>query len=153
MAQLFSLGDFRTTDFMIRHFPTLRGWIAFLLAVFAALLFPAICPPSYVQSGVGTFLAEPVRPAAWIVGAVLILVCALASAEAFRRGTFPDRIFAVIAVLLTVALMVEYFRLFGLTVHKSPNTALEPTPITLCCLRFGFPVGGSHRRRGSAFGR
>ena len=34
-----------------------------------------------------------------------------------------------------------------------PNTALEPTPITPGSFRFGFPVGGSHRRRGSAFGR
>ena len=35
----------------------------------------------------------------------------------------------------------------------SPNTALEPTPITPVRSRFGFLVGGSHRRRGSAFGR
>ena len=34
-----------------------------------------------------------------------------------------------------------------------PNTALEPTPITPGSFRFGFLVGGSHRRRGSAFGR
>ena len=34
-----------------------------------------------------------------------------------------------------------------------PNTALEPTPVTPGSFRFGFPVGGSHRRRGSAFGR
>ena len=35
----------------------------------------------------------------------------------------------------------------------TPNTALEPTPLTPVNLRFGFLVGGSHRRRGSAFGR
>ena len=34
-----------------------------------------------------------------------------------------------------------------------PNTALEPTPITPGSYRFGFPVGESHLRRGSAFGR
>jgi hypothetical protein len=34
-----------------------------------------------------------------------------------------------------------------------PNTALAPTPVTPVSFRFGFPVGGSHRRRGSAFGR
>jgi hypothetical protein len=34
-----------------------------------------------------------------------------------------------------------------------PNTALEPTPITPVCFRCGLLVGGSHRRRGSAFGR
>ena len=32
-----------------------------------------------------------------------------------------------------------------------PNTALEPTLITPVRFRFGFPVGGSHRRHGSAF--
>src|SRR5882724_4858840 len=34
---------------------------------------------------------------------------------------------------------------------NSPNTALEPTPVTPVRLRCGFRVGGSHRRRGSAF--
>ena len=29
-----------------------------------------------------------------------------------------------------------------------PNTALEPTAITPVSFRFGFRVGGSHRRRG-----
>ena len=37
--------------------------------------------------------------------------------------------------------------------YMMPNTALEPTPITPVSFRYGFPVGGSHRRRGSAFGR
>ncbi len=36
---------------------------------------------------------------------------------------------------------------------KSSNPALEPTAVTLCACRFGFPVGGSHPRRGSGFGR
>ena len=106
---------------MTRYFPTLRGWIAFLLAVFAALLFPFICPPLRIQSGVGIFLAEPVGLAAWIAGPVFILVCFLASAEAFRRGTRADKIFALIAVLLTIGLMFEYLRLFGLSVYQSPN--------------------------------
>ena len=34
-----------------------------------------------------------------------------------------------------------------------PNTALEPTPVTPGSFRFGFLVGGSRWRRGSAFGR
>ena len=34
-----------------------------------------------------------------------------------------------------------------------PNTSLEPTPITPGSFRFGFPVGESHRRRGSVLGR
>ena len=40
-----------------------------------------------------------------------------------------------------------------MTDTDTPNTALEPTPITPVSFRFGFLVGGSHRRRGSAFGR
>jgi hypothetical protein len=36
---------------------------------------------------------------------------------------------------------------------KRPNTSLEPTPITPVSFRFGFRVGGSHRRRGSVLGR
>jgi hypothetical protein len=35
----------------------------------------------------------------------------------------------------------------------TPNTALEPTPITPISFRCGFRVGGSHRRRGSALER
>jgi hypothetical protein len=38
-------------------------------------------------------------------------------------------------------------------IDLTPNTALEPTPVTPGSFRCGFPVGGSHRRRGSAFGR
>jgi hypothetical protein len=34
-----------------------------------------------------------------------------------------------------------------------PNTALEPTPVTPVSFRCGLLVGGSHWRRGSAFGR
>jgi hypothetical protein len=113
---------------MTRYFPTLRGWIAFLFAASNVLLFPLVCPPLRVQSGVGTFLAEPVRPVAWIIGPVFILVCFVTSAEAFRRGTRADKVFALIAVLLTIGLIVEYLRLFGLSVYQSPNTALEPTP-------------------------
>ena len=42
---------------------------------------------------------------------------------------------------------------FGQMRYQSPNTALEPTPITPCCFRCGFRVGGSHRRRWLSFFR
>ena len=43
---------------------------------------------------------------------------------------------------------------FSLPVFEMlPNIALEPTPVTPVSFRCGFWVGGSHRRRGSAFGR
>ena len=37
--------------------------------------------------------------------------------------------------------------------ETSGLTALEPTPVTPVSFRCGFPVGGSHQRRGSAFDR
>jgi hypothetical protein len=102
---------------MTHYLPTLRGWIAFILAMFAVLFFPVIRPALLVKSGEGTFLAEPVAPAAWITGAVLIIVCFLMSAEAFKRGSRADKIFACISVLLTMGLMVEFLELFILPVH------------------------------------
>jgi hypothetical protein len=119
----------RTTDFMTRYFPTLRGWIAFLLAAFAILFFPVLRPALLVQSGVGTFLSEPATPAVRVTGAVLVIVCFLASVEAFRRGSRVDKIVACIAVLLTIGLIVEVLQLFVLSVHQSPNKSPEPTAV------------------------
>ena len=145
--------------------PTLRGWLALLLAVFAVLFFPFLCPVSYVQSGVGTFLSEPVRPVVWVLGAGLILICAPASVEAFRRGTRVDKVFAALAVLLTLGLMVEYFQLWGLPVHpplKLGGRPACPTSaqrehwnflVSLNLLGNKFPAAGRAallRRRGMA---
>jgi hypothetical protein len=106
---------------MTRYFPTLRGWIAFLLAAFAILFFPVLRPALLVQSGVGTFLSEPATPAVRFAGAVLVIVCLSASVEAFRRGSRVDKVVACIAVLLTIGLIVEVLQLFVLSVHQSPN--------------------------------
>jgi len=119
----------RITDFMTRYFPTLRGWIAFLLAAFAILFFTAICPARIVRSGVGTFLIEPASPTVRLTGAALVVVCFFASAEAFRRGSRADKIFACISVLLTIALLVEFLQLFILTIDQSPNKSPEPTAV------------------------
>jgi hypothetical protein len=115
---------------MSRFFPTLRGWIAFLLAAFGFLCFPSLRPAIFVESGVGTFLMEPVTPLTYFTGGVLIVVALLASIEAFRRGSRADKVFAFISVLLTVGLAVQYFQLFVLSVHRSsPNHALQPTRV------------------------
>src|SRR5258708_210342 len=113
---------------MTRYLPTLRGWIAFVLSAFAILYFPALRPALFVESGVGTFVMERVTPTVWVTGAVLIVLCVLASVEAFRRGSRADKWFAGISVLLTIGLAVQYFQLATLSVHKSPNHALQPTP-------------------------
>ena len=106
---------------MTRYFPTLRGWIAFLLAVFASLFFPVVRPALLIKSGVGTILAEPVTPAVWLTGAVLVIACVIAITEAFRRGSRTDKVFACISVLLTIGLLVEFVELFVLSVYQSPN--------------------------------
>jgi hypothetical protein len=111
---------------MTRYLPTLRGWIAFVLAAFAILYFPVLSPALIVESGVGTFVVEPVTPTVWITGAVLIVVCLLASVEAFRRGSRADKWFAGISVLLTIGLAVWYFALAVLSVQKSPIKGAAP---------------------------
>jgi hypothetical protein len=51
----------------------------------------------------------------------------------------------------------EHFIWWQLGSHQQitmwPNTSLEPTPITPVSFRYGFRVGGCHRRRGSVLGR
>ena len=114
---------------MPRCLPTLRGWIAFILAAGGFLCFPSLRPAFLVESGVGSFLAEPVTPLTYFTGGVLIIVAVLGSVEAFRRGSRADKVFAAVSVLLTIGLAAQYFQLFVLSVHRSsPLTALEPTP-------------------------
>ena len=73
---------------MSRYFPTLRGWIAFVLPAFAILYFPLLRPALIVESGRGTFVAEPVTPKVWIIGAFLI-----------GRPTFPPPLRGQISVI------------------------------------------------------
>jgi len=112
---------------MTRYLPTLRGWIAFVLSAFAILYFPVLRPALFVESGVGTSVMERVTPTVWVTGAVLIVICLAASVEAFRRGSRADKWFAGISLLLTIGLAVQYFELATLSIHKSPNPALQRT--------------------------
>jgi Na+/melibiose symporter-like transporter len=107
---------------MSRYLPTLRGWIAFLLALCASCFYPAILPPVYVESGVQRWSSEPVSPIVAIGGVILAIVCFAACVEAFRRGSRADKIAACIAVLLTIGLLVVLFRSFTLPVRPTPNT-------------------------------
>src|SRR6266699_2491081 len=125
---------------MSRYFPTVRGWIAFLIAAFGFLCFPSILPAILVESGVGTFLAEPVTRMVYFTGAVLIIVGLLASVEAFRRGSRADKVFACISVLLTIGLMAQYFQLFVLSIHRSLPKALEPTRVDAFSSAFAVDV-------------
>ena len=59
-----------------------------------------------------------------------------------------------VAVLLAAAFFsLILFHRLRCRSEKSPNTSLEPTPVTPVSFRCGFWVGGSHRRRGSVLGR
>jgi len=112
---------------MTRYFPTLRGWIAFLLAAFAILFLLWLRPALLVQSGVGTFRSEPVTWVVRVKGAILVIVCWLASVEAFRRGSRLDKILSCVATLLTIGLVVEVLQLFVLS-ESSPvqDTVNDP---------------------------
>jgi hypothetical protein len=102
---------------MTQYFPSLRGWVSLFLAACAFSCFPYLRPAIHIDSGVGTFLAEPVAPLVYITGAFLIFVCLLASVEAFRRGSRPDKVFACGSFLLTIGLMVQLCELFVLPVR------------------------------------
>ena len=103
---------------MAKYFPTLRGWIAFILAVLAIFLFPFLRPTLLIESGKGTFLAESVTPAVKIEGGFLLVGCLIVTIEAFRRGSRADKVLACFSSLLTIALAVEYLELFVLPVRN-----------------------------------
>jgi bacteriorhodopsin len=105
---------------MSRHLPTLRGWAALLIPLVGGLVYLAMLPMRFVESGVGTFISEPVSRSAWIVGGGLILLCVAACLEAFRRGSRTDRIVLCFAALLTFWLIHEFFAFMLLPVRPSP---------------------------------
>ena len=112
---------------MTRYIPTLRGGIAFVLGAFSVFYFPVLRPALMVESGGEIFVAERVTTTVWVTGAALIFACLLACVEAFRRGSWPDKWFAGMAVLLTLILALQYFELVILSIHKSPNHARQRT--------------------------
>jgi len=88
---------------MSRYLPSLKGWIALILAVFAGFFLPVTFP---ARGPSGFFGHVPVQT--WIIGAVTVTVCLAASAFAAVRGSTPDRVAAVVSALLTVFLIVMF---------------------------------------------
>jgi len=105
---------------MTRYLPTSRGWAALLTASLGGGIYGFMVPVRYVQSGFGTFLGEPVSPAEWVSGGVLIFLCVAACLEAFRRGSRVDRIVACVAGLLTFLFVREFLSLLFLPVRQAP---------------------------------
>jgi hypothetical protein len=132
---------------MSRYLPTLRGWVVILLALFAGCFYPAILPPIYVESGVQTWVSEPVSPMVEALGFVIVVVCFAASIEAFRRGSRPDKAVACVAILLAIVLLAEVLRFLILPVFLKPKTLLEPFSISL-----GGVAGFGWLRRGAGVG-
>ncbi len=103
-----------------RNPPTVRGWSALILPLLGGILFLALIPMRFVESGRGTFLSERVPLGVWILGGVVILACAAGCLEAFRRGSWRDRLIACVGALLTFWLLREYCQLLVLPVKAFP---------------------------------
>ena len=106
---------------MSRYLPTLRGWIALLLAAFAVMFYPLIHPAISSDAGVGVSISQPVPMLKRTKAVVLLLLCCAASVEAYRRGSRVDKVVSVIAFVLTVLLMTEFLWSLTLRTHKTPN--------------------------------
>src|SRR6185369_13145614 len=108
---------------MPRYMPSVRGWAALLLPLLGGLLFLALIPDRFIESGVGKWIGGHVSIFGLFSGALLILVSVAACIEAFRRGSAADRVVACIAALLTLLLIAQYIELFLLPVRRPPNQA------------------------------
>ena len=72
-------------------------------ALFAGLFLPATFP---ARGSSGRFGHVPVET--WRIGAVTMLVCLAVCVFALVRGSTPDRVAAVIAVVLDVWLIIAF---------------------------------------------
>lgn len=120
-----------------------------LVPLLGGFLFLASLPDRYVESGVGTWLGGRISPSAWISGGLLIFLCVAACLEAFRRGSWTDRIIACAAAPLTFWLIREFLELFLLPVRHPPNPATWGSgAIPSLLVHIGAPflsIGGSLR--------
>ena len=104
----------------LRNPPTVRGWSALILPLLGGFLFLELIPMRFVESGRGTFLSERIPLGVWVLGGAVILACAAGCVEAFRRGSWKDRLIACIGALLTFWLLREYCQLLVMPVRPSP---------------------------------
>ena len=105
---------------MSRYLPTLRGWAALVLPVVGGFILLAIFPMRYIESGVGTWIMEPVRPSAWILGGAFVVLSVAACIEVLRRGSRVDRIVLCFGVLLTFWFTRAFFAFMLYPVRSSP---------------------------------
>ena len=102
---------------MSRYLPTLRGWVALTLPIISGLTLAFVFPARFIESGVGTWIAEPVSPSAWVLAGLLILLCVGSCVETFRRGSLPDKVVLLLAALFTLGLAWQVFEFMTLRVR------------------------------------
>ena len=88
---------------MSRYFPSLRGWVALILAFFSAMLLPALLP---ARSFHGPPRHVPFQ--LWVIVVVAVMACLSASVWAALRRRTPDRVVAVISLLFTAWLIIVF---------------------------------------------
>ncbi len=102
---------------MSRYLPTLRGWAALAFPVLSAFLLLAAFPARFIESGVGTWIAEPVATSTWVLGGLLIALCIGGCMEAWRRGSRADKVVLLLAAAMTFWLAREFFSFMILRVR------------------------------------
>ena len=130
---IISTGHCGVTSYDLTITAVFAGW-TFILGYLSRFLF------------VGSFVS-------WLRLASLTMSVAM---FLFGQGLFmPSNLFRLVSIHILLWPLASLLLLVmsNFAKYRMPNTALEPTPVTPGSFRCGFRVGGSHRRRGSAFGR
>jgi hypothetical protein len=97
----------------------MRGWAALVLPLVGGFLLLATFPARFIESGVGTWIQEPVARPTWILSGAFIILCVGACIEALRRGSRTDKIILFLGALLTFWLIREFFEFMLLRVRPS----------------------------------
>ena len=130
---------------MVRHLNLKRVAIAGLCSVILAFAASYVLLSTFfsLENGTGPLGAILV----WTPMIILwpITVLQIISPGGSLEMALPFGVFGT-ALFWGLVFEIAYLRI----TRKRSNTTLEPTAITPVSFRFGFLVGGSHRRRGSA---
>ena len=105
---------------VMSHLPTLRGWAAVALPLVGGFVLFATFPARFIESGVGTWIQEPVARSTWILSGAFVILCVGSCIEALRRGSRTDKIILCLGALLTFWLIREFFEFMLLRVRPSP---------------------------------
>src|SRR4051812_1346106 len=107
---------------MSHYLPSLKGWLALILALFASIYLPNVFPARLTSSSTGlTTFSAPIPLQTWVIASITTAVCLGMSVFAAARGGTPDRVAAALSALLTIVLIV----MFATT--PRPNKTLQPT--------------------------